>query len=131
MITPVKKIGRHVLATLSGTVEHGKGYGRTLGYPTVNIALSEEQKLREGVYAGSVILPNGSGFPAGIVITDEEGGKSRRAEAHLIGFSGDVYGTEVIFEVISFLRPYRKFDRQEDLIAQIGEDIKEVQRMVS
>src|SRR3989338_3944173 len=98
---------------ISGRVVRGDGYGRKLGFPTVNLDTNlelTEVKPLQGVYAGEAILENKS-YRAGIVI-----GPNKKVEAHLIGYSGDAYGKEVTLELGKFLREYKKFDKEEDLI---------------
>lgn len=101
-----------------GTVIHGDGYGRKLGFPTINLAVDDKIDLREGVYSG-IVLMGSKEYRAGIII-----GPNSKVEAHLIGYNGNAYGEDVLIEVEKFLREYKKFDTEEELIAQIKEDIK-------
>ena len=104
--------------TISGKVIRGDGYGRKLGFPTINLGIDTETLPPEGVYAGKVILDHKE-YRAGIVF-----GPREKVEAHLIGYNGDAYGKEVTLEVNKFLREYKKFDTEEELIEQIGKDLK-------
>ena len=104
--------------TVSGTVVKGAGYGKKLGFPTVNLATETKELPPQGVYAGMAEL-EGKKYRAGIVIGPED-----RVEAHLIGYSGDAYDKIVKLEVKKFLRDFKKFENEEDLIAQIEEDLK-------
>ena len=101
---------------IRGRVRKGKGYGRKIGYPTINIP--HKSKIKRGVYSGKVIL-NKKAYRAGIVI----GGN---AEAHLIGFKGSAYGRVAIIEIGKFIRKFKKFKTEKELIAQIKEDMKHV-----
>lgn len=103
--------------TISGKVIRGDGYGRKIGFPTINLETKTKEFPPEGVYAGSVVL-EGKKYRSGIVI-----GPNNKTEAHLIGFSGDAYGKEVTLEIEKFLRKFKKFETEEKLIAQIKEDI--------
>jgi len=108
---------------ISGKVIRGDGYGRKIGFPTVNLdpALREGQggsQLSEGVYCGDAIL-EGKKYRAGIVI-----GPGTKVEAHLLGFSGNAYEKEVSLEIKNFLREFKKFDTEEELIAQIRKDLQ-------
>ncbi|MES3031667.1 MAG: riboflavin kinase [Patescibacteria group bacterium] len=108
---------------IKGIVIKGDGYGRKLGFPTVNLdPVAREQRggdnLKAGVYAGEAVL-NGKKYRAGIVI-----GPAAKIEAHLIGYAGDAYGQEVALELQKFIREYKKFDTEEELINQIEKDIK-------
>ena len=70
------------------------------------------------MYSGIEIMA-GKEYRAGIII-----GPNKKIEAHLIGYDGNAYGEDVILEIGKFLREYKKFDTEEELIAQIKEDIK-------
>ncbi|KKR62636.1 hypothetical protein A2643_03755 [Candidatus Nomurabacteria bacterium RIFCSPHIGHO2_01_FULL_39_220] len=104
--------------TISGIVIKGDGYGRKLGFPTVNLKTQTKELPPEGVYAGVVAL-DGVEYRAGIVI-----GPRDRIEAHLIGYEGDAYGKTVILQTKKFLRKYQKFDTEQELIIQIKKDIE-------
>lgn len=107
----------HLHYKIGGIVVRGDGYGRKLGFPTVN--LETKNKLPgSGVYAGSAILDNKT-YRAGILINP-----TGKVEAHLIGYNDDAYGKEVILELKKFLRIYKKFETEEALIEQIKEDLK-------
>ncbi|OGI68580.1 hypothetical protein A2738_01730 [Candidatus Nomurabacteria bacterium RIFCSPHIGHO2_01_FULL_42_15] len=107
---------------IKGIVIIGDGYGRKIGFPTVNLETEQEGIYAEGVYSGSAIL-DGKKYKAGIVIGPKIESKNK-VEAHLIGYSGDAYGKEVTLETKSFLREYKKFYTESELIAQIKEDLK-------
>ncbi len=107
-----------MIEELSGKVIKGDGYGRKIGFPTVNLETKTKKFPEEGVYAGSAIL-DGKEYRAGIII-----GPSEKVEGHLIGYSGDAYGKEVTLRIEKFLREYKKFDTEAELIAQIKEDLK-------
>ena len=103
---------------ITGRVIHGDGYGKKLGFPTVNLEAKAPHALKGGVYAGRGML-NGMVYRAGIIL-----GPSGKIEAHLIGYDGYAYGQEVTLEVKKFLREYKKFETEKELILQITEDIK-------
>jgi len=108
--------------SISGKVIHGDGYGKKLGFPTVNLETTKAYIPREGVYAGDAIL-EGKKYRAGIVIGPI--GTQKKIEAHLIGYSGDAYGKEATLQLKKYLRPYKNFNTEEELIAQIKEDLKQ------
>jgi FAD synthase len=109
---------------ITGKVIKGDGYGRKIGFPTVNLQTDKKELPKEGVYAGvaTLDLPAGKAgnkeYRAGIVI-----GPGTKIEAHLIGFRGNVYGKQVTLKINKFLREYKKFDTEEELIKQITKDI--------
>lgn len=102
---------------ITGRVVRGDGYGKKLGFPTVNLEIGSKNLLPAGVYAGSALL-DGKEYKAGIVV-----GPGAKIEAHLIGYNKDAYGREVTLEIKKFLREYKKFDTEEELIIQIKKDM--------
>lgn len=105
---------------IKGIVIRGDGYGRKIGFPTVNLQVEQdtEEFPREGVYAGMASL-DGAEYRAGIVI-----GPKNKTEAHLIGWNGNAYGKEVTLQVKKFIREYKKFNTEEELIIQIKKDLE-------
>ncbi len=104
---------------ISGKVIKGDGYGRKLGFPTVNLEINDQELPPVGVYAGDAIIENKK-YCAGIVI-----GPAEKVEAHLIGYSQDAYGKEVSLHPQKFLREYRTFNTEQELIVQIKKDIEQ------
>lgn len=110
---------------LSGPVVHGQHRGRTIGVPTANLELWDEQIVpANGVYAGWASL-GGAPFMAAINIgirpTFAEAQLS--IEAHLLDFDRDIYGEQLELTFEERLRPERKFDGLDDLVDQIKRDI--------
>jgi riboflavin kinase/FMN adenylyltransferase len=91
---------------LEGIVVHGDGRGRTIGFPTANMDVWVEQMLPgNGVYAGWVHL-NGETYMAAANIGNRPtfNGSTVTVEAHLLDFDRDIYGQNLIFDVVAFLR---------------------------
>ena len=113
--------------TISGKVIKGDGYGKKIGYPTINIERRDFLKMKTkpvfGVYAGKVKL-SAKTYRAGIIIgpTDKEG--KPKIEAYLIGFKGNAYGKTAVFEIKKFLRKFIEFKNEKELIVQIKKDLK-------
>ena len=103
---------------ISGKVIRGDGYGRKIGFPTVNLDYGTQELPKAGVYAGTGVL-DGKEYKAGIVV-----GPDNKLEAHLIGYDGDAYGKEVTLKINKFIREFKKFGTEKELIAQIKEDLK-------
>jgi riboflavin kinase / FMN adenylyltransferase len=102
---------------ISGIVVKGDGYGRKLGYPTANLD-KKTKDMNAGVYSGTASFDD-KFFRVGILINPD--GKT---EAHLLNFDGDLYGKILTLEFGKFIREYKKFDSEADLIAQIGKDLE-------
>lgn len=103
---------------VSGKVVKGDGYGRKIGFPTVNLDVENMEALPPvGVYAGAVVL-EGKEYRAGIAVD-----KNNKIDAHLLEYSGDAYGKTVILKLCKFLREFKKFENEERLIIQIKKDI--------
>jgi riboflavin kinase/FMN adenylyltransferase len=92
---------------LSGVVEHGDKRGRTIGYPTANIALGPYLRPRFGIYAVRGRLADGRMLDGaanlGIRPTFEP--PRELLEPYFFDFDGDLYGQTLEVELISFLRP--------------------------
>ncbi len=110
---------------LSGTVVHGQKLGRKLGYPTANIAIDDPYKLipATGVYAVRCHLPSGVyGAAMNIGFNPTIQGKGFSIEAHLFGFSEEIYDIAVRFEMLAYLRSEKTFENLEALTQQIAQD---------
>lgn len=110
---------------IGGEVVHGKALGRTIQMPTINIVPAKEKLLPpSGVYA-TVTVIDGKEYPGvtniGVkpTVTDE---KVVGVETHLFDFDEDVYGKNVITELIQFIRPEKKFANVEDMLTGIRQD---------
>lgn len=98
---------------LAGKVKKGKGYGRTIGFPTLNI--ENNSNIKHGIYAGRVVLGKKI-YKAGIVIGET-------AEAYLVGYRGNAYGKIATFKIKKFIRKFKKFKTEKELIEQIKKDV--------
>lgn len=109
---------------VQGVVEHGREVGRTYGFPTLNLTVPAEKNPREGVYGGYAETPLGK-FPAIVNIGARPtfGVTEKKLEAHLIGFSGDLYGATVRVYLSEFFRPICTFSSAEELKEQLKRDI--------
>lgn len=118
---------------IRGTVVHGKALGRQLGFPTANLAADGAFVIpRHGVYAVKVTGAGETGDAAanavinvGVRPTVDANGTEPKLEAHLLNYSGDLYGKQLTVRFLHFLRPEMKFDSLDALVAQIGRDAKQ------
>jgi riboflavin kinase/FMN adenylyltransferase len=115
---------------LTGVVVRGDARGAQLGFPTANLAADDLLVLPgDGVYAGTGRIESDL-YPAAISIGTNPtfGGTRTQVEAHLLGFSGELYGRRLRLEFRRFLRGQRRFASAAELVEQIARDVTEVQR---
>lgn len=113
--------------TFKGKVIHGDKYGTKIGFPTINIDRrnfnSLKREIKFGIYKGEVIL-NNKIYKAGIIIGPADKKSLPKLEAHLLNYKGNAYGKIVVFKLEKFLRKYKVFKTEKELINQIKQDIK-------
>ena len=113
-------------------VRHGEKRGRVLGYPTANMRLPDDCRLRHGIYAvrTSVDGKTIDGVASfGRRPTFDNG--APLLEVHLFDFSGDLYGKILDVEFVGWIRGEERFDGIEALIAQMDRDTVEAKRMLA
>jgi riboflavin kinase/FMN adenylyltransferase len=116
--------------SIQGTVVEGDQRGRTIGFPTANLAVWDELLLpADGVYATHVLLSDERFVAAtNVGIRPTVNGRQRLVEAHLLDFDRDLYGQTIRIEFVSYIRPEQKFSGLPALKAQINADVEEVKR---
>lgn len=110
---------------LTGTVVKGKQLGRTIGFPTANIAISEPYKLipKNGIFvAQSRIDGETVNGMLSIGTNPTVGGRDLSIEIYYIDFDGDLYGKTLAVSLLHFIREEEKFDSIESLKAAISND---------
>ncbi len=120
--------------SIRGTVAHGDAVGRTIGFPTANIALGRHLEPARGVYAVTLALGAGRVLPGVANIgrrpTVAEGAISR-VEVHVFDFAEDLYGQEVDVALHYFIRAERRFGGLPELRAQIALDAAEARKLLA
>jgi riboflavin kinase/FMN adenylyltransferase len=119
---------------IRGTVSHGDKRGRTIGFPTANIALGRHLEPARGVYAVRVGMPDGSQRPGVANIGRRptvNAATESRLEVHLFDYDADLYGVELSVGLHDYLRGERKFAGLDELRAQIAADAAEARRLLS
>ena len=119
-----------------GVVEHGDGRGRTIGFPTANVAVPGDVMLpADGVYAGWYQRPDGQVWRAAISVGRrptfylEQG--TLLLEAHLLDFEGDLYGEQARVTIETWLRPQERYESVDDLVAQLRHDVDDTRKLTS
>lgn len=106
-----------------GVIVRGDQIGRTLGYPTANIATPPKKALPRGVFTVWIWIENTRYLGiANIGLRPTVGGNTLRFEVHILDFSEDVYGAEVRVQFQSRIRPEKKFATLDDLKTQLKVD---------
>jgi len=110
-----------------GVVEQGDMRGRELGFPTANVAVPARICLpADGIYAGTYLTPDGVERPTAISLgrrpTFYAAQEHSLLEAHLLDFSGDLYGQPARVRFVERLRGEERFDSVEALVAQMTDD---------
>jgi riboflavin kinase / FMN adenylyltransferase len=116
-----------------GKVVRGRNRGgRLLGFPTANVAMTDELVPKPGVYAIWVDL-DGKIYPgvANIGHNPTFGNDVLSVEAHILDFSGDIYDRNIRVHFVQRLRSEKKFSGVEELSARIREDIKLGRRILA
>lgn len=112
--------------TVEGVVVKGVQRGRTLGFPTANICLSDNYVIPENGVFYTKINVRGRQFSSltdiGTNPTFENSDKIK-IETHILDFQGDIYGEQVSVSFVRFIRPDVVFSGAEELICQIKQDI--------
>ncbi len=112
--------------SFEGVVTKGRGEGASMGFATANLTLPAMlQTLGEGVYAAWVSIDGvryKSAMSVGIapMFADAQA----TCEAHILDFSGDIYGDVIEIEPVCLLRPMMEFDSVEELIATVKANIE-------
>ena len=110
---------------ISGTVEKGKGLGRTIGFPTANIAVSQNYKLipKQGVYVVKSEIDNKTIYGMMNIGTNPTfNGIVETTEVNFFNFDADLYNKKITIELLDRLRDEEKFQSVSDLKQQLIKD---------
>ncbi len=140
---------------ISGKVLHGDKRGRTLGFPTLNMALKNRFVPKFGIYAVTVMEHPVIGQQTDPALSAFHGASSRRApetiykgvaslgirpmyqldmpllETHLFDTEGDWYGKRLSVEFHHYLRSEMRFDTEAELVKQMQEDALEARERLT
>lgn len=131
-----RQLGR--LYQVTGQVVAGAQRGRSIGFPTANLAVPEGRLLpANGVYATWAHLDDdpvmrGRRLPSvtNIGVRPSFDNGQRTVEAHLLDFEGDLYGRPLTLQFAARLRPEQRFPNIDALIAQISQDAAAARRLL-
>jgi riboflavin kinase/FMN adenylyltransferase len=131
--------------SVTGEVVPGARLGRSLGYPTANLATHPLQHLpADGVYVvaaeaeggrpAASPLPRGGELLPGVAnlgVRPTVGGTARILEAHLFDFDGDLYGTRISLRFLARLRDQLRFPSLDALKEQIARDVEQARALLA
>lgn len=119
---------------VEATVIEGKKLGRTLGYPTANMALAPETRLAHGIYAVRFRRADGT-VRDGVASFGRRptviSGGAPLLETFVFDFDGDLYGETCAVSFFGFLRPELKFDGLDALKVHMKRDEEEARALLS
>ncbi len=121
---------------IEGRVLTGDQRGRTIGFPTANVALGEYLHPAKGVYAVRAGVDAGESTVwrdgvANIGVRPTVDGTTLLLEVHLFDFAGDLYGRHLRVSLMDFIRPERTFSGLEALKAQIVVDCEQARALLA
>ncbi len=112
--------------TISGVVIHGKHLGRTIGFPTANIALpATSSSLSAGTYGLFAIVWGKKLYGIGVYLLE-----AGLFESHFFDFDSDIYGETISVTPLFLIRENQKFSGLEALKTQIEEDKKVMEEWI-
>ena len=124
-------LGRY--ARIEGTVVAGDRRGRTLGFPTANLAVASNYLLpANGIYAVFAEL-DGVHIPAvaNIGVRPTFGVNARLVEVYLLDFERDIYGQRLGVSLVKRLRDELRFDSVDELVVQMHRDVSEARGVLA
>lgn len=120
------------LYSLPGRVGEGLRVGRTLGFPTANLVPEDPYLLipARGAYAAYAVTADGLRHPAMVGIGRRPTFGRHNGltiEAHLLGFSADLYGQSLSLHFVRRLREEHTFPNPAALVSQLRRDAQAAQ----
>lgn len=121
---------------MRGPVVAGDRRGRTIGFPTANVAVPDRMLMPEdGIYAGWMLRSTGSPLHAAIYIgkrpTFYDDQPASLLEVHCLDFDADLYGERVAVQLTDRIRGDRRFDGVDALAEQLARDCDEARRLLA
>ena len=112
---------------ISGLVADGEHRGRTLGFPTANLAEVKTLLPKQGLYAARALV-GGQFYPAAVNLGGNPtfGVEKVKVEVHILDWSGNLYGRRLTVDFITRLRDIVPFRSRGELIRTMNADIEEI-----
>jgi riboflavin kinase / FMN adenylyltransferase len=121
---------------LTGMVVEGDKRGRTIGYPTANLVIDDNEKLvpADGVYAVTLQIAARKNQYRGMMnigFRPTVGGGTRSVEVHILNFSEEIYGAVFLLKLHHYVRKEIKFPSLDALTLRLSEDKEEVEKLLA
>jgi riboflavin kinase/FMN adenylyltransferase len=118
--------------SMRGRVRFGSRLGRTLGFPTANVAVKRRRVPLSGVFAVRIHATGIRAWPgvASLGTRPMVGGTQMLLEAHLFDFAGDLYGRELEVEFVARLRSEAKFPSMDAMVQQMHRDAQQARQQL-
>ena len=115
-----------------GVIAQGAARGRTIGFPTANLEGITTLLPPDGVYAGACTVAEKT-YPAAINLGPNPtfGEAARKFEAHLLGFTGDLYGQTLDVDFLARVRDVMRFESSDALKQQLNHDLETVRALAN
>ena len=111
--------------SITGTVTKGKALGRTIGYPTANLYVSQTYKLipKNGVYVVKALIDNTLTYGITSIGTNPTvGGTAKSIETFFLDTHTDLYDKQLQIYFLEHIREEATFNNLEDLKKAIQKD---------
>ncbi|MDR2384357.1 MAG: riboflavin biosynthesis protein RibF [Tannerella sp.] len=116
--------------TLKGRVVEGNKIGRTIGFPTANIAVADKQKLVPAFGAYAVWVDIESVKYKGMLYIGTrptvDNGSETNIEVNIFDFRKDIYNKRIAVEFVDYIREDKKFSSLDELKMQLKRDMENV-----
>jgi riboflavin kinase/FMN adenylyltransferase len=127
---------------VTGTVVGGAKRGTGMGYPTANLPMPRGTALAHGIFAVRLTVEEPGAARPDVTAVWHDGAAYLGTrptfddgkpvlEVFVLDFDGDLYGRTVAVEFVDYVRPDRKFDSAEALVAQMDRDVAAVRAMLA
>ncbi len=132
-IKMMEVLDNNIQTVFKGEVIQGRQIGRTIGFPTANLCVSSEEEpyLPKGVYGVKIrhkdVSYNGV-MNIGMRPTFKREERTLSFEVHIFHFNQNIYGEQLMIDILFFIRDELAFDSIEQLVQQLKNDIEKANR---
>lgn len=122
----IMSVAMEPIKIIQGVVQKGRNRGKNLGFPTINMPLSEP--IEEGIYLSYISIADRQYNALTFIGPAKTFGETEPfAETYVLHFDQDIYGQTVTVSLLKKLRDNIKFESEEALIKQMEEDKRQAE----